>query len=99
MDLGAGTAFRVESDELEEIRADLADALPRPADAAGQRRLAAARHHPEQGRAARGATLLQELRAAISARGRSRSAALALHRYLGGPWEPLRSAIRSAGAS
>ena len=51
MDLGGGVAFRVVSDDLDRMREELAERIPRPAQRAGCGRLAAARHHPEQGRA------------------------------------------------
>ena len=69
MDLGGGVAFRIVSPDLDRIRDELADGLPRLARRAGQRRLAAARHHPEQGRAeGRRALLIAALEADFAPR-------------------------------
>jgi hypothetical protein len=89
MDLGGGTAFRVESDELEDIRADLAvafhgllgvqDRAPWQAHVTIQNKVEA--------REAR------RLQAVIRATFQPRPLAikgLASWRYAGGPWEPLK---------
>ena len=65
--------------------------LPRPADAAGPGALAAARHHPEQGRAARGAAACSSSSRATFEPRPLAIRALASWRYLDGPWEPLKA--------
>lgn len=90
MDLGGGTAFRVASAELEDVRAELAAAfrtLLTPQDKAGWRP-----HVTLQNKVARrdAVALQQMLEADIFPR------PLSIHglmswRYLGGPWEPLRA--------
>jgi hypothetical protein len=90
VDLGAGTALRVESDDLEIIREILADSLHgllTPQDEAPW--------HPHitiqnkvQPKAAR--RLQQELKADFEPRPLA-IRALASWRYLGGPWEPLKT--------
>jgi hypothetical protein len=89
MDLGRGTAFRVESDELAAIRADLAGAfhgLLTPQDQAPWRP-----HVTIQNKVAREAAidLQQQLRREDLPRSLA-VAGLASWRYLGRPWEPLR---------
>lgn len=89
-DLGGGTALRVASDELEAMREELADALRGlllPQDRAAWRP-----HVTVQNKVLRrDAIALQKTLQAgdfprpLDLRG------LALWRYLGGPWEPLRT--------
>ena len=90
MDLGEGTAFRVDSEELEDIRLDLADAfhgLLMPQDLAPWRP-----HVTVQNKVVRRdvIALQKELQAGtfprpLAIRG------LASWRYLDGPWEPVRA--------
>ena len=87
---GRGRRFRVESEELEAIRDGAGRGLSRPADAAGPGALAAARHHPEQGRAARGAGAPAAARARRFEPRPLAIRALASWRYLDGPWERLK---------
>jgi hypothetical protein len=90
MDLGEGTALRIASDELEEIRAVLADALQgllTPQDQAPWRPHVTVQNKVEPREARR----LQQL-----LKGRFEGRALALKglatwRYRNGPWEPVRS--------
>jgi hypothetical protein len=88
MDLGGGVAFRVVSDELDSIREQLADGL---AGLLGAQDLAGWRPHitiqnkvpPKVARA---------LKQSLERQFRPRSlgiSGLAIHRYLGGPWEPV----------
>jgi hypothetical protein len=90
MDLGSGTALRIESEELEDIRYDLAIALHgllTPQDAGPWRPHVTLQNKVEP----RDARRLQKALAGrfdgrpLSIRG------LAAWRYLGGPWEALRS--------
>lgn len=88
MNLGTGVAFRIVSDDLEAIRADLADhchGLLGAQDSAGWRPHVTIQNkvQPSVARA-----LLAELERDFRPRALGISA-LALHRYLGGPWEPL----------
>ncbi len=88
--LGAGTAFRVASEELEDIRADLAEAfrgLLIPQDQAGWRPHITIQNKVEPREAKR---LQQQLRATFQPRALAIKG-LASWRYLGGPWEPLKS--------
>ena len=89
IDLGAGTAFRVESEELKDIRHDLAEAfrgLLTPQDAAPWRPHVTIQNKVEP----REARCLQErLRASFQPRPLE-IRGLASWRYLGGPWEPIR---------
>ena len=90
IDLGEGTALRVESEDLVAIRAALADALHGlliPQDLAPWRP-----HVTIQNKVAPRAAkrLQQQLRAGFEPRPLS-IRALASWRYLGGPWEPLRT--------
>ncbi|WP_166039308.1 2'-5' RNA ligase family protein [Sphingosinicella sp. YJ22] len=90
MDLGEGTAFRVASDELDDIRLDLAEAfrgLLMPQDQAPWRP-----HVTVQNKVVRrdAIALQKELQAGIfpkplAIRG------LASWRYMDGPWEPVRA--------
>jgi hypothetical protein len=90
MDLGEGTALRVESDGLVRIREELAEifhGLLMPQDLA--------RWHPHvtiQNKVARRAAraLQQQLRAAFKPRPLA-IRALAAWRYRDGPWEPIRT--------
>jgi hypothetical protein len=89
MDLGAGTALRVASEELEAIRADLADAfrtLLTPQDRAGWRP-----HVTIQNKVttAESRKLQADLKATFQPRP-LRIKGLASWRYMGGPWEPIR---------
>ena len=89
LDLGSGTAFRIESDDLEEIRDDLANAfhgLLTPQDMAPWNPHVTIQNKVDR----RAATRLQ---ARLGATFRPRPLAikgLASWRYLGGSWEPLR---------
>ena len=55
MDLGGGVAYRVVSPELDMVRAELAELIPRSAERPGCWRLALSRNDPEQS-AAKGST-------------------------------------------
>jgi hypothetical protein len=90
MDLGGGTAFRVESEALEDVRAELAAAfrgLLTPQDQAPWRP-----HVTIQNKVVRrdAIALQQELAVTIFPRP-LRIHGLTSWRYLGGPWEKLRS--------
>jgi hypothetical protein len=90
MDLGEGTAFRIESDELEIIREEVAEALHgllTPQDQAPWRPHVTIQNKVEPGEARR---LQQSLRATFELRPLA-IRALASWRYLGGPWEPLKT--------
>jgi hypothetical protein len=90
IDLGAGTALRVESEELEDIRYDLAEAfrgLLTPQDMAPWRPHVTIQNKVEAREARR---LQAELRAGFQPRPLQLSG-LASWRYLGGPWEPIRT--------
>ncbi len=90
MDLGEGTALRVESEVLEEMRRDLAEALHgllTPQDAAPWRPHDTIQNKLEPREARR---LQRRLRAGFEPRP-LRIRALATWRYLGGPWEPIRT--------
>ena len=96
MNLGTGVAFRIVSDDLEAIRADLADHCHGLFERAGH--TAGARTSPSRTRCSLRppAKLLAELEKDFRPRPLGISA-LALHRYLGGPWEPIaRYAFRGA---
>jgi hypothetical protein len=90
MDLGEGTALRVDSPELEAIREDLAEALHgllTPQDQAPWRPHVTIQNkvEPREARA---------LQAQLRGRYEGRALvipALAAWRYRGGPWEPIRS--------
>jgi hypothetical protein len=89
VDLGEGTALRVESEELEAIRAELADAihgLLTPQDLSPWRPHVTIQNKVVP-RAAR--ALQQQLRATFEPRPLA-IRALAAWRYLEGPWEPIR---------
>jgi hypothetical protein len=88
-DLGAGTALRVESEELEDIRFDLAEGLYgllSVQDRAPWRPHITVQNkvEPKEARA-----LQQRLRATLQPR-LLEIRALAAWRYLGGPWEKIR---------
>jgi hypothetical protein len=92
IDLGAGTAFRIESDELEDIRADLADAfrgMLTPQDMAPWRPHVTIQNKVEPREARR---FQERLRATFEPRPLA-VRGLASWRYLGGPWQPIRSHI------
>ncbi|MBB5708841.1 2'-5' RNA ligase family protein [Sphingomonas xinjiangensis] len=87
LDLGGGVAFRIESDDLADIRADLADAFAPmlvPQDRAGWRA-----HVTVQNKVARPQTkqLLEGLRAGFAPKPLT-IVGLASWWYRGGPWEP-----------
>lgn len=89
MDLGQGTAFRVESEELAEMRADLAEAfrfMLTPQDQAPWRP-----HVTVQNKVPRrdAIALQKQLQTGTFPRPLA-IRALASWRYQGGPWEPLR---------
>lgn len=92
IDLGGGTAFRVESEELEDIRYDLREAfhgLLTPQDSAPWRPHVTIQNKVE----AREARKLQEtLRATFLPRPLA-IRGLATWRYRDGPWEPIRTHI------
>ena len=88
MNLGTGVAFRVVSDDLEGIRADLAEhchGLLSAQDSVGWRPHVTIQNkvQPSAARA-----LLVDLEKDFRPRALGISA-LALHRYAGGPWEPV----------
>jgi hypothetical protein len=90
IDLGGGTAFRVESEELEGIRDDLAAAfrgLLIPQDQAGWRPHITIQNKVDRAEAKR---LQQQLRATFQPRPLAIKG-LASWRYMGGPWEPVKS--------
>ena len=92
IDLGAGTAFRVESEELEDIRHDLAAAfrgMLTPQDQAPWRPHITIQNKVEPREARR---LQERLRATFQPRPLSLKG-VASWRYLGGPWEPIRSHV------
>jgi hypothetical protein len=90
IDLGQGTAFAVESAALEAIRADLADAfygLMMPQDLAPWRPHITIQNKVTTREAK---ALQQQLRVDFEPRP-LKLRALASWRYLGGPWEPLKT--------
>ena len=92
IDLGAGTALRVESEELEDIRHDLAEALSGlliPQDQAPWRPHITIQNKVEPRQARR---LQQQLRATFQPRPLAIKGLASWH-YRDGPWEPLRSHI------
>ena len=92
MDLGEGTALRVESEELEDIRYDLAEAfrgMLTPQDIAPWRPHITIQNKVDPKEARR---LQQRLRATFQPRPLAIKG-LASWRYLGGPWEPIRSQV------
>ena len=89
MDLGEGTALRVESEGLEDMRYDLAFALHgllTPQDMAPWRPHVTIQNKVEPREAKR---LQARLRAGFERRPLAISG-LAIWRYLGGPWEPVK---------
>jgi hypothetical protein len=90
IDLGEGTALRVESEQLAALRADLAEAfagLLTPQDQAPFRAHVTIQNKVEPRDAQR---LQQQLRATFAPRPLA-IRALASWRYLDGPWEPLKA--------
>jgi hypothetical protein len=90
MNLGGGTAFRVDSEGLEHIRDDLAQALRgllTPQDQAGWRPHITIQNKVEPKEAKR----LQQILAASFQPRPLAIKGLASWRYLGGPWEPVKS--------
>ena len=73
MNLGGGVAYRVVSDDLDAIRAEIADAFRGHLTPAGQPRLAPARHRPEQGHVQRPSRRCSTARERTSRRARSAS--------------------------
>jgi hypothetical protein len=95
-DLGSGTALRVESEELEDIRYDLAEALRgllTVQDRAPWRPHITIQNKVEPREARR---LQQQLRAGFEPRPLAIKG-LASWRYLDGPWEPIRSHVFRGG--
>jgi len=90
IDLGGATALRIDSEELEEMRAELAEAfhgLLTPQDQASWRPHVTVQNKVESKEARR---LQQQLRATFRPRPLSIKG-LAAWRYLDGPWQPIRS--------
>jgi len=90
IDLGEGTAFRIESEQLEAIRTEIADAfhgLLIPQDSAPWRPHITIQNKVEP-RTAK--ALQQHLRATFEPRPMAIKG-LASWRYLAGPWQPIRS--------
>ncbi len=90
INLGAGTAFRVESEELEDIRYDLAEAFKgmlTPQDMAPWRPHITIQNKVEPKEAKR---LQQQLRATFEPRPLNLKG-LASWRYRGGPWDPIKT--------
>lgn len=88
MNLGGGVAYRIVSDELEQVRAELADrfrGLLTAQDSAGWRPHITVQNKVGSGDATR---LKTELEKDFEPRALNVSG-LAVHRYLGGPWEHL----------
>ena len=88
LNLGGGVAYRIQSQDLEEVRADLADAfhgLLGAQDSAGWRPHVTIQNKvkPKLAR-----TLFNQLEQAFKPRDLT-LAGLALHAYLGGPWAPI----------
>ena len=89
IDLGEGTAFRIDSEELEDIRYDLAESphgLLMPQDQAPWRPHVTIQNKvgPKEAR-----RLQEQLHATFQPRPLA-IRGLASWRYLGGPWEPIR---------
>ncbi len=92
IDLGRGTAFCVQSEDLEDIRQDLAEALRgmlTPQDQALWRPHITIQNKVEPREARR---LQERLRATFQPRPLS-IRGVASWRYLGGPWEPIRTHV------
>jgi hypothetical protein len=92
IDLGAGTAYRVESEELADVREDLAEAfrgMLTPQDMAPWRPHVTIQNKVEP----RDARRLQErLRATFQPRPLA-IRGIGSWRYIGGPWQPIRSHV------
>ena len=92
IDLGSGTAFRVDSEELEDLRYDLREAfhgLLTPQDAAPWRPHVTIQNKVEPREARR---LQEQLRATFQQRPLA-IRGLASWRYRDGPWEPIRTHV------
>jgi hypothetical protein len=92
IDLGGGTALRVQSEELEDIRYDLAEALRgllTPQDSAPWRPHITIQNKVEPREAK---ALQKQLRASFERRP-LHVRGLASWRYRGGPWEPIRTHV------
>ncbi len=92
MDLGRGTAFRVESEELEDVRYDLAEAfrgMLTPQDQAPWRPHITIQNKVEPREAK---SLQAQLRASFTPRPLA-IRGLASWRYMGGPWELIRESV------
>ena len=92
MDLGSGTALRIESEELEDTRYDLAEALRgllTPQDSAPWHPHVTIQNKVDPSEARK---LQQALRATFQPRPLS-IRGLATWRYLGGPWELIRTHV------
>jgi 2'-5' RNA ligase superfamily len=90
VDLGGGTAFRVESEQLEDIRDELAEAfrgMLTPQDMTPWRGHVTIQNKVEPKEARR---LQQQLRVGFQQRPLEITG-LASWRYLGGPWQPIRT--------
>jgi hypothetical protein len=89
MDLGGGVAFRIASDDLDQLRAEIAERLHgllTPQDVAGW-----SAHVTIQNKVSpRDARALMTSLADSYTHRPLRIGGLGLHRYLGGPWETLR---------
>jgi hypothetical protein len=89
MDMGGGVAFRIASDELDHIRAEIADRLAGLLTAQGRAGWSA--HVTIQNKVPpRVARALRDALGSQFDRRPVKIAGLGLHRYLGGPWETLR---------
>lgn len=90
MDLGGGVAFRIGSHELDRLRGEMADRLAGLLTAQDQAGWSA--HVTVQNKVApRDARALAAALGPTYDRRPVRIAGLGLHRYLGGPWETLRT--------
>lgn len=90
MDLGGGAAFRIASDELDNIRAEIGDRLAGLLTA--QDRVGWSAHVTVQNKVPprEAKALIQSLGSRFDRRP-VKIAGLGLHRYLGGPWKTLRT--------
>jgi hypothetical protein len=90
MNLGGGAAFRIASEELDRIRADIAERLS--GLLTSQDRAGWSAHVTIQNKVPpRDANALMQALGSQFDRRPVKIAGLALHRYLGGPWETLRT--------
>lgn len=90
MDLGGGVAFRIASEELDRIRAEIAERLAGLLTA--QDRGGWSAHVTIQNKVPpRDARALVEALGSQFDKKPIRVTGLSLHRYLGGPWETLRT--------